>query len=661
MMWNFYNSHEGIMMKQKFLHCAAAVFFGIALIAGAGERTPLPEKVLAHVAVERPRQFLDNVFSYVEKVTEGTERPVSKESLDMLSVIFLPAPFDVWDAEKELNFVVVGDGDDWEPVFVFSHGSFEGLLEGLGGAGWEILDDDDADAEEEEGGGNPFAAVRSVTMPSGGGDFILADIGDGRAVLAESLDAAKLAARHEEWEPADASDADLFARVRVDDSVSEVRGEIAEAIAEGAEEFAGNIADAGLSEEAGRWMLRMAEKYGDLAGMEIEQAREARFALSFDGARADLGVGALLADGAWTTKFARALELEAAGAPEEKVAGRLPEGHYTVNAVAALAGILPDAEVFGDAVLGDFAELVPEKRDALIDGNRASMAAGPGGTASAGYFNDGNPYSVSVTEFRDPQAALDAALVFFDAAAAAAEKMFGDPEAGIRLSAEKVEEDGREWHEVRFEPRDGEAFAEFVEEVGRSMPGFALSPDFRIYMARTDGALVALSGAVGREVFTAVLEQIGAAPADAASPLDAPELEDLLGGLGAAQAGRGVLDLEQTYLLFGLRMAGLNPGMPLPEELNPAQEAFMEAFNNGLDGGAEVAFGFGAEDGCVMLRTAVPAEAVNVILKKYERHMAAESAAYERLLSAEDEEDAGEEAGDAAEEAEEAAEEDAGE
>ncbi len=261
------------MMKHRFIRCVAAAFLALALGAGAGlaeEGRTLPDGVAAHFSFANPTQFLQDALMYADAATKGTPNHVPGEMLAMLAMLYSPLPFDAFAAQRELHIILPGDYKDADIVVVLSIDSYETLLEGMAERDWRIGDPVESAA--------PLAGLRHVALPDGT-EMILADLGDGRAVLALDEDAALRVVGNPDWTPEHDSDAAFAARTRIDVGVGERLGtiseEIVKRIAGETEDIVRDVSDAGLTEAAGRWLAEKTAEWMRALGDELEQAREA--------------------------------------------------------------------------------------------------------------------------------------------------------------------------------------------------------------------------------------------------------------------------------------------------------------------------------------------------------------------------------------------------
>lgn len=524
-------------------HVFIAVILAFSLtFAARGAEAPLPENVAAHVTVGLPATLIEEAFTYVDTATKDTQNHISTELLAVLLAAYLPVPLDVWDATSPLHLVFLDSEEMHTMVVVFGHGSFPELLEGLADTGWDVPEKP-LDNEDE----NLFREVRMVGMSSGMPMF-LADLGDGRAVLAEDIEAARYVLAADGAELERGATSDIAARIRLAGmaDAEETARDMAEGIVEVA--FAGT---------AGEWAEDLAEKYGELLGGELENAEEARVALDFDGELFSAAVSVLFADGSWMRKWAETMEA-APARPESRFLAALPEGAFSLAAVASPGELLPGAEAITATVLSDIAamsDITPEQKTALDGFAGKIFAAAPGVTAAANYLNAGKPYQLAVTEFADADAALKAV-------------------ESIRSVI-------------------GQSFADAGE------------PGMRFHAARLEGedALVFAAGGIGDGEFAEILRRVGEAAGADAEPDAAPA------GFGAgsfdaavpAQFFSGLTNAAEGFLAFSLRMMELEGG-----SLPPALFSGLER----PDPAAPVVSGVGAEDGRVAVRAAIPAAAV---------------------------------------------------
>lgn len=618
------------MQKRSFIRRVAAIVLGCALstcVSAADPGQSLPDGVEAHISIAAPRRFLDDAFQYVGAATKDTASHIPAEFLSMLASAYIPIPFSAWDPDSEFHAVFLpGAGPAYSLVAVFAHNSFESLLSGLEEAQWRV-----GEAEENEF----FDETRPVILPNGRA-MVLADLGEGWAVLAESADEAAYVAANPDWELDHSAGADLVARVRVGRDATGISEQLSEMALSRADDIVEAVSAAGLTEKAGAWMASLAEKYGRVFGEELEAAEEVRFDVGFADARLVLGVSALFGDGSWTRKWAETME-SADDFPEGALLERLPGGFVTCGVGAPVTDVVPDIEAISETLFSELSELAPDRKAALLDYNKAVFAANPGESATAGYFHDGAPYQITIAAFDDVDAVIAAALKIDEALADIVERSFADPEESVRPSWEKQTDGEREWYCWTFEPANADRFRAFLERINAMDPNgglnFEYNPDFRIYLAKiaNPSALVTLAGPVSRDEFAAILKSVASPSAGAVSPLDTPNGREAIDSLGAAQLSLGLLNPDGMFLLYSLQETaaarravlsgdqsekGANAASRLVETRRDVI-ARIAAEAGATD--ADAAFGIGAEDGYVVFRVAVPAASVRAVILKHER------------------------------------------
>lgn len=438
-------------------HVFIAVILAFSLtFAARGAEAPLPENVAAHVTFRAPARVVEEAFAYVDAATAGTERHIPVELLTVLLTAYLPAPLDAWDADSPLHLVFL-DGEELHTmVVVFGHGSFPTLLEGLADADWDVPEKP-LDNEDE----NLFREVRMVGMASGMPMF-LADLGDGRAVLAEDIEAARYVITEDGAELGREAAADIAARIRLA-GMEDIRDMAEDGI---------EIAMLGAP---GVWTEELAEKYGALLGDELEKAEEVSVTFDFDGETLSLASDMLFADGSWMRKWAETAQT-APERPESAFLAALPEGAFTLGVGAPPEKALPDAEKIAATVLADIAALAPENAEALNGFAEKIFAAAPGATAFASYLNGGKPHQIAVLEFGD----ADAALAALESIRGAVEQSFAE-DAGIHFHAARLE--GAEAVVVGAGEIGGEEFAAIVRGMAEKSGAGAKAFDASVFDA----------------------------------------------------------------------------------------------------------------------------------------------------------------------------------
>ena len=632
------------MQKHRFISVVAAIFLGIAVaVCAADPGRPIPDGVQAHIAVSAPRQFIDNAIQYVGDATKKTGSYVPPELLNMLAAMYMPVPLDAWDADNALHiFFIRSDEGMLNMVAVFSRDSFDDLISGMEQRGWEF-----GDPEEDE----TFDMVVPTSLPDGR-RMVVVDLGEGWSALANNVgDTAHIAAFIADnggWELDEQPEGTILVRVRTAGSDVDFAANLTRAVASKADEIVKTIADAGLTEKAGRWVVDMAEKYGRVIGEELEQAEEVQIAAGFDDGRFVLGFAGLFGKKSWMRAWAGMME-SADDFPEGDLLKRLPEGFMTCGVGAPAVKVIPDIEKISETFFSELSELAPDRNDALIRYSKALFGGNPGESATASYFNNGKPYQVTIVNLPGVQSAIDLIPEVGEAASAIMEQSFANPKESLRLPGEKQTDGEREWYCLKPEAADEDGFRAFLDRIN-SMDAqgelrLQFDPDFRIYLAKTanPAALVTLAGAVDKDEFAAILKYIDTPADQGSSPLDAPGAKATVACLGAAQLSHALVNPDEVYLVYALQEAD-RIGRTLPSNMpDEAKEAVARVVDSRKEivtrlagkakaKDADAAFGIGAEDGYITLRFAMPAATVTAVIRRHELHQKMQQEATRAIL-----------------------------
>lgn len=598
-----------------FLAVVAVAVLCVSCLApapAAGPVEPLPEHVAGLVSFKAPIHFLEALDEYVANTTEGTANALPPGLLTMLAAVYLPVPMDSWNADEEAHVIVMQSThpSDMPVVLLIRVDDFTEFLESLEDKDWLL-----GDASEEE---DNFVALYPAIMP-GGKAMVLANLGDGRAAVADSAGRIHQALADGDWYPAYHGDADVCAVFPLNVGGETLVGNTAAYIERRKDEIAAAIARNGIKPDVARGITALMEKYAPKLVAELEQAESLHVELRLGGDNLLLDVGGLFAEGALLREIAD----NAAKAPalDQSLARRFPGTAVSVALGAAMDSLIIDVRQRYIALVGDiYGSIWPSFKNTMVAFADAYFHNGPGQTAMASFFNDERQSSLTILKAHDPEAMqkqfVDGMQELNNLWAATID----NPDLEARFVGELKNNGSQVFYayQPRFGKDGGEKFQRFLDGIAKDHPelraALRLNPDFRIYVSRLDDAVVFGVGDLREEEFTALLGNLNR---DAAEPLfGLPAAAGLLGSLAPAQISLALMNADELFRLAAIAMAR-EADVNLPEGMdNP--------FRLALDGvrlqnrGDLFGFSLGGEDGALNLRMIMPAEAVNAVVRDYE-------------------------------------------
>lgn len=598
-----------------FLAFVAAAVLCVSCLApapAAGPVEPLPEHVAGLVSFKSPIHFLEALDEYVAATTEGTANALPPSLLTMLAAVYLPVPMDSWNADEEAHLVIMPSGppSSTPVVLLIRVDDFAEFLQSLEDKDWLVGDE----SEEED----RFVALYPAVLP-GGKAVVLANLGGGRAAVADTAARIHQALADGDWYPSYHGDADVSAVLATNITGGTLVDNTAAYIARRQDEIAAAIARNGIKPEVARGIAALMEKYAPKLVGELEMAESLHVEMRIDEDELVLDMGGLFVEGALLREIAD----NAAKAPalDQSLARRFPATAASVALGASVDDLVTDVRQRYIDMVGDiYGTVWPSFKNTMVAFADAYFHNGPGQTAVASFMNGERQSSVSIIKAHDPEAMqkqfVDGMQELNNLWAASIDT----PDLEARFVGETKNNGSQVYYafQPRFGKDGGEKFQQFLDDIAEDNPelrsALKINPDFRIYISRLDDALVFGAGDLREEEFTALLGNLNR---DAAEPLfGLSAAANLLDDLAPAQVSVALMNADELFRMAAIAMAR-EADVKLPDGMeNPFRLALETARLQ--DRGDLFGFSLGGRDGALTLRMIMPVEAVNAVVRDYE-------------------------------------------
>ncbi len=592
---------------------ALLIAFAIALpLAAADPAAKLPSSLIAEVSIKSPSKLLQAIDGYVAAATKKTRSQLPPGFLVMLSQLYLPLPMDTWNADAPAQILVLPATDTRDVAFVgvFGIKDFAHFVDSLQEYEWVLGESQKVDGYEE---------VRPVLLPNGKA-LTLANLGNGRAAVAENMEQINAVLDGGKWLPTHPSDADLAVR-------SDLKGDnrqFVQSIVKQLDEVGGKMetkmAVSGFSPEAYAGFGRLMREWVALAGKEIDKIHEAAFDLYVNPKQIAMNSGASFGPGSLMGEIASYTANHPA--TDTSLGERFPAGPLSVAVNCGANQIIPDAhrrisEFNAECVR----KIFPELADEAAALNRRYFELNPGHVAVANYLKEGRQYNITLMQSNDPERAMPVLVE----SAGIIDKMLSeavtDPRLKVQLVGQPQTDGNKQWWEFQAVFADAARWEEVVNGILKEGDETAVIPlrinaNFRAFLAPVPGALALAVGELSNAEFRQHLEELQNKPAE--SLLEFPTVKPLLEALSPRQISVGVIDAAKAYQLFA---AGIVQDMATVfgnEHSAPFRAVLEQMARESTADGNGLGFSLGSQDGRLTGRLVAPAAAVNTIIREHE-------------------------------------------
>ena len=606
------------MRKSVLLRLLAVVLlFTAAEAQAAGPVRELPPAVAVHVAIKSPLDTLAALDGYVANATRGSQRHMPVGSLEMIARIYLPIPLDTWEAEDlaEVFFLRDTGGRGMKPVSVIQVGDFDLFAESLEEKGWEFDEDELEDDEVEKTAGAGAPPFRTVYMPNGK-RMVLALVkgGDNLVALAEDMTHIELALAGD-WKTAPASDADIVVTIAGDPDRGSYASKAAAGIKSRSKDVLEALIDRGLNPEPAEGILAVLEKYAPRLVSEFDRLEGGIIEITLEPGRAIVDLGGKFGPDSLAGEMAGHL------AKAEPVANPLevniPDSAISYSVTAPLDVIVGDAgkrivELNGD-VYGMF---LPELAGQVKEASAAFFGAVDGGSVMANLIGEKGQYSVILVGSRDAAAAVKAVRTGVGIFNQAWAQCVADPDLALTLVETESEKDGAAYVMITPRPANPERFQRFMAGINAASRDvhleFKAAENLRLFLAARDGMLVSAIGELNEGDFLNALSMVSV---KAKLPMAEREaVKKLRPYLPYSQATVGFIDADGAFHLALEQWSRELTAFSEPTY----KKAVRETLANLLDNGSVIGMSLGSAAGNLTVRFALPADAVNSIVRNYE-------------------------------------------
>lgn len=623
---------------------AAVLLFTAAEARAAAPMRELPPAVTVHVAVRSPMDTLAAIDGYVANASRGSQHHMPAGSIEMIARLALPFPLDTWESEDpaEIFFVLADGGSGPKPVTVIRVDDFDFFLESLEEKGWAIDDGDEEAETPAEDGAAP--STRNVFMPDGQA-LVLVRVEGRDNLVAIAEDPAHVAlALVGDWRKEPASDADIVVTIANNPDRERYEPKAAAAIARRKNQAVERLTAMGVKAEVAAGIFAALEKYAPRAVAELDRLEGGVCELTVNSESLLLGLGGHFAPDALLGEMTRRL---AGGVPvANPLEANIPDGVVSYSLTAPLDSILPDARDRIVALNADvYGMFLPDLAGRVKEVSAAFFDALDGGSAMANFAGRKGRYSVMLLGSREPTAAMKAFRDGVDIFNRAWAESVTDPDHALTLVETEMDKDGASYVMVAPRPANPDKFREFVDTINAASRDTHLelkaAENLRLFLAVRDGVLITAIGELEAEEFLATLAAVSA---KAATPMaERAAVKKLRPELSASQATIGFIDADGVF-----RLALEQMGRDMAAVSEPSYgRAVEKTLANLQKNGSAIGVSLGAAADMLVVHFAVPAAAVNGIVRNYENFLVTRRIEAARQEMGEDEDEEGNDDGDA--------------
>ncbi len=571
-----------------------------------------PADLVAEISIKSPMNLLQALDAYVAAATKKTTSQLPPGFLIMLSQLYLPLPLDTWNTEEPAQILILPatSGEDMAFVGVFGIKDFTVFVDSLQEYDWVL-----GGAQDNAG----FTAVRPALLPNGKA-LTFADLGQGRAAVAENLEQIKAALAGGKGLPTHPGDADITVRSDLEGNNRQFVQSIVRQLDNVFGKMSKDLSLNGFNLETIAGSVALMKDLAALAGREIGKIREAAFDLyvtpkqiSFDSG-ASFGPGSLLGEVAAHAARKPALDIS------------LGE-RFGVGPLSVAVNIAPD-QIVADAYrrINEFnrecvRKVFPAYADEAAALGQRYFELKPGNSAIANYLKEGRQFNLTLIQLADPEAAMRLMVE----SAGILDKMLAeavtDPRLKVQLAGQPQTDGARQWWEFQAVFADPARWEEIVNKALRQGDNIAItplriSPFFRAFFAPVPGALAIAIGELSNDEFKGLIDELQNKPAQPL--LDLPAIRAVLNDLNPKQGSVGVVDAAKIYQVFATQVIQ-DMTMVFGQEHADAFRAMRDkmALASAADGSG-LGFSIGTQQDRLTGRLVAPAAAVNTIIREHE-------------------------------------------
>ncbi|MCC8165104.1 MAG: hypothetical protein LIQ31_02870 [Planctomycetes bacterium] len=583
---------------------------------GLDQVPPLPDGIVMSLTIKSPADLTEKLDAYTVNATKATANALPPGLVMMLSQMYLPFPFALWQSDAPAHLVLVPDetGRNTAEVGIFQVDDYEKFTNELQENGWTM---GEPNAEESAGGFQPMLAP-------GGQALVLFDAGDGSVAVAKTALAIRRAIVDTDWLPHFdfAANSDIAVIFPVVGNVSLLVNRFDRSFRESEDKLLATLKEFNISETFSQGLATLIRTYvpkaialiGDWRGGVVELTVDAR-SLLID-ATGDFADGSILRDMA-----------DQAGKNEDVdlgMASGFAADAVSVGFGAAMDSIIANGRerltaINREAVTALFPDLVDEAATV----NEAVWDAGIGRTTMAGFLRDGRQTNLTFYEAEKPAdlaAAMNSAVGLFNAMA---DRMSDDPDLGVTVSGATTKAGGREFYEYAFDFANIEHFQEWLNRlmaVGNSqvtgMTLIKVNEDFRLFMATLDDGVLLAAGELTADEFATSVDEFVNGPDKAY--LDQSPVAEVVESLGPRQISAALLDMGGLYQLMAMQNVTAYDAVLQPGQINPFRIALPRFSKEIVRNGSALGFAVGADNGLLAIRVILPSAATNSFIQNQE-------------------------------------------
>ncbi len=583
---------------------------------GLDQVPSLPDSVLASITVRSPAELVEKVDAYTVGSTKATASALPPGLVTMLSQMYLPFPFALWQSEEPAHVVLVPDeaGNSYLEVGVFRVEAYETFMNDLQDNGWTT---GEPNAEENEDGLQPILAPNGQAL-------VVADLGDGSVVVAKTAYAIRRAILDQDWRPEYSFDTDTDAVIVIPmfDGASALVGRFNKAIDDSQSAFVDFFKEYNISETFGQGVLSLIRTYGPkLVGL-LEDWRGGVLEISVDGQNIVFDAIGQFTENSLLHQIAvqadENSDLDFAAAP-----------NFAADAVSVGVGVsvekvLKNGRERLTALNRDAATaLFPDLAEQVTALNDAAWNAGLGQTSMANFIQGTRQASFTHYRSDNPEALADAFHRGISLLNAMAERMSTDPELGVTVTGGPTTVQGRDVYAYEFDFANLEHFQEWVNRlVAMGNPELSnmtivrVNEDFRIFMEALDNGVIFAAGDLTADEFAERVADTVNGPEK--TFLEQTPVANIVDALRPRQISVALLDAAGLMYMTVLQNVNAYDMVLKPGQINPLRAALPRFTDELIRNGAAIGFAIGADNGFPTGRIIMPALAVNCIVQNQE-------------------------------------------
>ncbi len=599
-------------------------------VFGLDQVPSLPDSVIASITVRSPADMVEKVDAYTVATTKATASALPPGLVTMLSQMYLPFPFALWQSEEPAHVVLVPDeaGNSYIEVGVFRVESYETFMNDLQDNGWTT---GEPNADEGEDGLQPILAPNGQAL-------VVADLGDGSVAVAKTAPAIRRAVLDGDWRPEYSFDTEADAVIIFPkfDSASELVGDFRKGIEDSQSAFADFFREYNISETFGQGVISLIRTYGPkLVGL-LEDWRGGVLEISVDGQNILLDAIGQFAENSLLHEIA--VQAEENGDLDFAATPKFADDAVSVGVGVSVEKALKNGRERLTALNREaITALFPDLADQVTALNDEAWNAGLGQTSMASIIQGTRQSSFTHYRSDNPKALADVFHRGISLLNAMVDRVSDDPELGVTVTGGPTMVQGRDVYAYEFDFANLRHFQEWVNRLVAfgnpelsNMTIVRVNEDFQIFMEALDDGVMFAAGDLTADEFAERVADTVNGPEKAF--LDQEPVANITGALHPRQISVALLDAAGLMYMTVLQNVTAYDMLLKPGQINPLRAALPRFTDELIRNGAAIGFAIGADNGLPTGRVIVPALAINCIVQNQELYSRLQREEMSRLM-----------------------------